>query len=182
MISNRLRPIVYGWKTILILLYLKIFHNAVGWKYFFNSFDNFRFDSGKISLLGNNWIEQNTLLHCSGGNINIGARTFINRSTIIVSKTCIDIGDDVLIGDHVAIYDHDHKFNNVNSTISCDKYSSSKVIISSNVWIGTHATILKGVYIGNNSVVAAGSVVTKNIPENELWGGIPAKYIKKLNK
>lgn len=173
MISNKLRPIIYGWKTILILFYLKTFHKAKGWKYFFHSFNNFRFDEGGISFLGNNWIEKNTLLHCDGGNITIGKRTFINRNTTIVSKTEISIGNDVLIADSVSIYDHDH-------IPKTNKFISSKIMINNHVWIGTHSIILKGVTIGEGAIIAAGSVVTKDIPSYELWGGSPARFIKRL--
>lgn len=55
------------------------------------------------------------------------------------------------------------------------------VFIGDNVFIGAHSIILKGIEIGNNSIIAAGSVVTKSIPANEIWGGNPAKFIKKIN-
>lgn len=54
------------------------------------------------------------------------------------------------------------------------------VLLKENVFIGAHTIILKGVTVGRNSVVGAGSVVTKSIPDNEIWGGAPARYIKKL--
>jgi len=180
MISNKLRPYVSGWKIVLILIYLKLFHKADGWKYYFSSFDNFRFDKGQIQFSGNNWVENNVLLHCSGGDIKIGKRTFINKGSIIVSKKLITIGNDVLIADYVSIYDHDHKFNNKSTEYEQNGYDSSNVSIDDNVWIGTHSVILKGVHIGKNSIVAAGSVVTKDIPSNELWGGAPARHIKNI--
>ena len=61
-----------------------------------------------------------------------------------------------------------------------DKPSTKPVIIKQNVFIGAHSTILKGVTIGENSIIGACSVVTKNIPDNEVWAGNPAKYIKHL--
>lgn len=58
--------------------------------------------------------------------------------------------------------------------------NNKPVIIGDNVFIGAHSTILKGVTVGNNSIVGACSVVTRSIPENEIWGGNPAKFIKKI--
>ena len=118
--------------------------------------------------------------HCEGGNISIGSRTFINRFVTIVSRANISIGNDVLIGDHVSIYDHNHHTANLPTTYGQQGFSSAQINIANNVWIGCHSTILKGVDIGENSIIGAGSVVTKSIPPNELWAGVPAKFIKKL--
>ena len=52
-------------------------------------------------------------------------------------------------------------------------------MIEENVWIGTNSTVLKGVSIGKGAIIGAGSVVNKNVPQDEIWGGVPAKFIKK---
>ena len=69
------------------------------------------------------------------------------------------------------------------STYDFNEYvrSKGKVKIGNHVWIGTNVVILQGVVIGNHAVVAAGAVVIKNIPEYEIWGGVPAKFIMKRN-
>lgn len=59
---------------------------------------------------------------------------------------------------------------------------SAPVIIEENVFIGAHCTILKGVTIGKNSIIGAGSVVTKSVPANEIWAGNPAKFIRKIEQ
>ena len=75
---------------------------------------------------------------------------------------------------------HNTDFQIRNSTDALETISTSPVLIDDNVFIGTRSIICKGVHIGKNSIVAAGSVVVKNIPENEVWGGNPAKFIKKI--
>ena len=105
-------------------------------------------------------------------------------STAIVAKKSVRIGDHVKIGGGTCIYDTD--FHSLNPETRKDKSLDAKntnhapVIIGDNVFIGAHSTILKGVIVGNNSIIGACSVVTKNIPENEIWAGNPAKFIKRV--
>ena len=105
-------------------------------------------------------------------------------STAIICKKNIRIGDFVKIGGNVVIYDTDfHALNpNLRREWDSDICSANMqdVIIDNNVFIGAHSTILKGVHIGENSIIGAGSVVTKSIPDNEIWGGNPAKFIRNI--
>ena len=98
-----------------------------------------------------------------GEDFDIGTFTYIN------AKYGVTIQNNVQIGSHCSIYSH--------STID-DKQGSVKLM--KNCRVGTHSTIMPGVTIGENSIIAAYSFVNKNIPENEMWGGIPAKLMKKL--
>ena len=98
-----------------------------------------------------------------GKNFDIGEFTYIN------SEFGVDISNDVQIGSHCSIYS--------NSTI--DK-KSGPVVFKKNCKIGSHSTIMPNVTIGKNSVVAAYSFITTDVPDNELWVGIPAKFKKKL--
>ncbi|WP_289662501.1 acyltransferase [Flavobacterium panacagri] len=106
-------------------------------------------------------------------------------SSAIVCHDSIRIGNNVNLGGNVVIYDTD--FHSLNSEKRRNRYTDVKgtktkpVIINNNVFIGAHSTILKGVTIGENSIVGACSVVTKNIPENQIWGGNPAKFIRELD-
>ncbi len=115
--------------------------------------------------------------------LEIGNNVGISATAIICDKH-IKIGDDVKIGGNVVIYDTDfHPLDPTLRKVSAfEKYHTNKkdVIIGNNVFIGAHSTILKGVHIGENSIIGAGSVVTKTIPDNEIWGGNPAKFIRKL--
>jgi acetyltransferase-like isoleucine patch superfamily enzyme len=99
---------------------------------------------------------------------------FINSDTSIVCCKHVKIGKNTTIGCNVEILDSDfHRL------IREDFEMSKPIIIGSNVWIGSKAIILKGVNIGSGSVVACGAIVTKNVPENTLVAGVPAKVIKK---
>lgn len=102
-------------------------------------------------------------------------------NTVIVATKSITIGNNVMIGGGCTIVDSDFH------TMDYSKWFSPKdkelmerkeVQIGDNVFLGANCFILKGVHIGNGAVLAAGSVVTKNIPENQIWGGNPAKFIK----
>lgn len=115
--------------------------------------------------------------------LSIGDNVGISCTAIICKKKIV-IGNNVMIGGNTVIYDTD--FHNLDSTMRAaipEDHSSIKmkdVIIEDNVFIGAHVTILKGVRIGKNSIIGACSLVTKSIPENEIWGGNPAKFIKKI--
>ena len=100
----------------------------------------------------------------------------------IVCSNKITIGRYVNCGGNVSIWDTDfHPIDYLDRRIhDFDKINSAPVEIGDDVFIGAHCIILKGVKIGNRSVIGAGSVVTKNIPENQIWAGNPAKFIKNI--
>lgn len=98
-----------------------------------------------------------------GGKIVIADRVFINQNCYIVSADEIRIGTGTSIGPNVVIVDHDHDVKSIGN------YKSSKIIIGNNVWIGANAIILRGVTIGDNSVIAAGSIVTKSVSSSVIY-------------
>jgi acetyltransferase-like isoleucine patch superfamily enzyme len=100
-----------------------------------------------------------------------------NNLTILCEGEGVYIGIDTLIGSSVEIYDSDfHEMSPFNRKYGSAK--TAKVNIGNNVWIGSNVKILKGVSIGDNSIIANGSVVTKSIPENVIAGGMPAKIMR----
>lgn len=104
------------------------------------------------------------------------------RGTVIHSRNKVVIGKNCLFGPGVLIIDnnsHNISVDPVNRRTK--EIADSPVIIGDNVWIGSRSIILKGVHIGDNAVIAAGAVVTKDVPANQLYGGNPAKFIKSLN-
>lgn len=115
------------------------------------------------------------------GKIDIGNNTGMSNVTII-ANTGVKIGNDVLIGGSTKIYDTD--FHAIEYKYRMEKpdlhIKSCKVEICDGAFIGAHCIILKGVTIGKRSIVGAGSVVTKDIPEDEIWAGNPARFIRKI--
>lgn len=117
-----------------------------------------------------------------GSKLIIGNNVGISNASIFCS-TSITIEDNVLIGVNCSITDSDHhsvmyedRIINGNKNIR-----SAPVVIKEGAWIGGHCIILKGVTIGCRSVIGAGSVVTKSVPDNEVWAGNPARFIRKIN-
>lgn len=113
--------------------------------------------------------------------VSIGNDVFIsNDCSIICDKTNITISDNVLIGARCNIVDSD--FHNISGNDRLNaEYKCSPVLVSKNVFIGSNVTILKGVSIGENCVVASGSVVTKSFDPNLIIGGVPAKVIGEVS-
>jgi len=94
----------------------------------------------------------------------IGENCFFNNNCIINAHEHIEIGNNTIFGPNVIIYDHDHDYNG-----QMDSYVSSPVKIGNNCWIGGNVAILRGTVIGDNSVIAAGSVVSKEVPDNAIF-------------
>ena len=114
---------------------------------------------------------------CDFGNrVTFGKDVFINHSAILSASGGIVFKDGVSVAPGVRIATINHDFNNRHTI-----YTYGKVVLKKNVWIGMNVTICPGVTIGENSVIAAGAVVTKDIPTNVVAGGVPARIIKPLD-
>lgn len=119
------------------------------------------FGEGHIYLGNRIEIRPNSEITARNGSITIGDSCFINRNCMVVSHASIQIGDCTTIGPGTVIYDHDHNRNG--------GFVQEKIIIGKNVWIGANVTILKGVQIGDNAIIAAGAIVLKDVPKNTLY-------------
>jgi acetyltransferase-like isoleucine patch superfamily enzyme len=114
----------------------------------------------------------------AGPSILIGDRGFIGRGCEFNISDSIVIGADCLIASGAKFIDHNHGIAS-SEVMRTQRAPSAPITIGNDVWIGANACILAGVSIGDGSVVAAGAVVTRSIPAYEIWGGVPAKFIKK---
>lgn len=111
-----------------------------------------------------------------GRHIKLGERVFINANVMMVDLGGITIEDDALIGPGAYLISVNHRLDPARRK----ELELKPVVIKKNAWIGAKAVILPGVTVGENAVVAAGSVVTKSVPTNTMVAGVPAKVIKKL--
>jgi acetyltransferase-like isoleucine patch superfamily enzyme len=109
--------------------------------------------------------------------IDLGKNVFINHACSFLDMGGITIEDDVLIGPRVNLTTENHPLNPSDRRALITK----PIVIKRRAWIGAGATILPGVTIGENAVIAAGAVVSKDVPANTVFGGIPAKFIKAVN-
>jgi acetyltransferase-like isoleucine patch superfamily enzyme len=112
-----------------------------------------------------------------GDEIRVGHNVFINQNCTFYDLGGLDIADDVMIGPNVSIVTSGHPLEpSQRRAVTIGK----PIVIERNVWIAAGATIIGGVTVGENSVVAAGSVVTKDVPSNTLVGGNPARVIRSI--
>ncbi len=142
--------------------------------------DNFSFNSGNNhNIIGR---QQRTIFWIEG-KLKIGNNVGMSATAIICNHE-IEIKDFVTIGGGTVIYDTDfHSLDpEVRKNKQLDRKNAKfgKVTIEENAFIGAHTTILKGVRIGKNSVIGACSVVSKDVPDNEIWSGNPIRFIRKV--
>lgn len=110
-------------------------------------------------------IHSGGVINANNGRIFLNKNVAINYNCIIACHENIEIGENTIIGPNVCIYDHDHDFR---ANLVNDKFKSSPVKIGKNCWIGANTVILRGTTIGDNCVVAAGSVIKGNYSDNNL--------------
>ena len=111
-----------------------------------------------------------------GKNIKIGKDVFVNSGCCFQDQGGVTLGDGCLVGHNVvfATLDHDKRPGRRGDMIA------APIVVGKDVWIGAHATILKGVTIGDGAIVAAGAVVTRDVPPNTIAAGVPARVVKTI--
>ena len=113
------------------------------------------------------------------GAVIIGDRTLIGISCVLIGP--VTIGHDVLLAQHVVISGLNHQFEDISVPINQQKCTTSEIIIEDAAWIGANVVITSGTRIGKHSVVAAGSVVTKDVPHYSVVAGNPARILKQYD-
>ena len=135
----------------------------------------------QVSLGANCRLEHDVYFHFDGQyspgpSILVGDRTFLGAGCEFNVLWRVSLGENCRIAAGVRFVDHDHLLEGT-GPLRRGYGRTEPIEIADNVWIGANAVILRGVRIGQGAVVAAGAVVTKNIPPNEIWGGVPARKI-----
>ena len=123
-------------------------------------------------------IESYSCINNAVGDVTIGDHTRIGIHCTVIGPVCI--GNNVNLAQGITVTALNHNFEDPTRKIDEQGISTKPVVIGDDVWIGANAVILPGVTIGTHSIVAAGAVVTKDVPDYSLVAGVPAKVIKQL--
>lgn len=149
--------------------------------------DNVKIDAlskGGIDIGNNFSIGRNSIIECTGvlrelgETLKIGENVGIAANAFISMRGPIEIGSNTIFGPNVALHAENHNFDDLNKPIRLQGATRKGIKIGKNCWIGSGVIVLDGVTIGDNCVIAAGAVVNKDIPNNTISGGVPAKVIK----
>ena len=124
------------------------------------------------------WIGDGTKIRCHEGVVEIGAKTVMGQECTISAYQRVRIGEQCVIADRAMFIDFDHGVVEVERSIRKQGIYKRDVEVGSNVWIGYGACILRGVRVGDNSIVGTNSVVTRDVPANAVVAGIPARVIR----
>jgi acetyltransferase-like isoleucine patch superfamily enzyme len=133
---------------------------------------------GKIRFGRFVWIGDGAKIRCHEGVIEIGAKTVMGQECTISAYRRVRIGEQCVIADRAMFIDFDHGVVEVERPIREQGIYMRDVEVGSNVWIGYGACLLRGVRVGDNSIVGTNSVVTRDIVANSVVGGVPAKVLR----
>jgi acetyltransferase-like isoleucine patch superfamily enzyme len=124
------------------------------------------------------WIGHGTKIRCHEGEVRIGAKTVLGQECTISAYQHVSIGEQCIVADRAMLIDFDHNVAEVERPIRAQGIYKRDVRVGNNVWIGYGAQILRGVTIGDNAIVGASAVVTKDVPANAVVAGVPARVIR----
>lgn len=124
------------------------------------------------------WIGDGTKIRCHQGVVEIGPKTVLGQECTISAWQRVTIGAECVIADRAMFIDFDHGVVEVERPIRSQGIYKRDVVVGSNVWIGYNASILRGVRVGDNSVIGTNAVVTKDVPANAVVTGVPARVIR----
>lgn len=124
------------------------------------------------------WLGKGTKIRCHEGVVSIGAKTVLGQECTLSAYQHISIGRECVVADRVMLIDFDHGMVEVERPIRLQGIYKRDTKVGNNVWIGYGACILRGVTVGDNCVIGTNSVVTKDVPDNAVVGGVPARIIR----
>jgi acetyltransferase-like isoleucine patch superfamily enzyme len=124
------------------------------------------------------WIGDGTKIRCHEGVVEIGAKTVMGQECTISAYQRVRIGEECVIADRAMFIDFDHGIVEVERSIRHQGIYKRDVRVGANVWVGYGACFLRGVTVGDNSVVGTNAVVARDVPANAVVGGVPAKIIR----
>jgi len=131
-----------------------------------------------VSIGRNSIIDCTGVIHKLGEGLIIGDNVGIAANAFIAVRASVEIGDNTIIGPGISIHSENHVFSTLEQPIRLQGVSRRGIKIGCDCWIGARVLILDGVHIGDGVVVAAGSVVNRDLPDYAIAGGVPAKVIK----
>jgi len=134
----------------------------------------------QVSILAHTIIECTGVIRSLGEGLVIGDGVGIAQHCFIQVRGKVVIEDQVIFGPHVSIYSETHNFQDPEQPVKLQGETRKGVTIREGAWLGAGCTILDGVTVGRNSVVAAGAVVTRDVPDGAVVGGIPAKTLNRV--
>jgi acetyltransferase-like isoleucine patch superfamily enzyme len=122
---------------------------------------------------------EHVIIRAPIGKLSIGEKSQIGPFTVIFTDSDIQIGKDVMIAPHCVIASGNHDYTNIEiPMIQAGGTSAGPIVIGDDVWIGSNCTIIDNVKIGKGAIIAANSLVNRNVGDYEIFGGVPAKFIK----
>jgi acetyltransferase-like isoleucine patch superfamily enzyme len=124
------------------------------------------------------WIGHGTKIRCHEGTVSIGDKTVLGQECTISAYQHVSIGEQCIVADRVMLIDFDHNVAEVERPIRVQGIYKRDVRVGNNVWIGYGAQILRGVSVGDNSIIGASAVVTKDVPANAVVAGVPARVLR----
>lgn len=124
-------------------------------------------------------IEDYAVINNGMGHVHIGRNSFIGLFNVIIGPATI--GDNIIFAQNVVLSGLNHGYENIHVPIKNQPCTTAEIVVENDCWIGANAVITAGVTVGRHSIVAAGSVVTKNVPPYTIVGGNPARILKQYN-
>ncbi|MFA5890155.1 MAG: acyltransferase [Actinomycetota bacterium] len=170
------------WVMVLRFIRLKVLHPHIkteGFVFLDKKVELYaRKGYGRLTLGKWVFIGRRNAIRCHEGNLRIGDKVVFGTKNTINCYLDIEIGNDCLFADWIYICDFDHRFEDMTIPIRKQGIVKSPVKIGNDVWFGEKTTVLRGVTIGEGSVIASHALVNRDIPPKSIVGGVPARVLK----